>query len=154
MGWVQFTDGFRLDPVAKRSPEALVVLLHNVGASAATLAPIAPRSAPAVPATAFMAPEGLEALDAPFCDSLDVAAESTVLDCTTRRLELLFEQQLRLYRLDTSRVVLVGFGNGGTLALHRERMELRPTIRLEPVIVTTSSGRKAICRKRRRMPRR
>src|SRR6202030_370787 len=41
-----------------------------------------------------------------------------VLDGATRQLGPLFECQLRSYRLDASRLVLVGFGHGGTLALH------------------------------------
>ena len=109
MSWVQFPDGLRFDPVAKRSPEALVVLLHDVGASAATLVPIAERWAPAVPMTAFVA---LDRIDG-------TSGDPTALNSATRHLELLLEQQLCLHRLDASRLVLIGFGHGGTLALHR-----------------------------------
>ena len=49
MTWMQFSHGLRLDPIAKGSPEALVVLLYELGASAATLPPIAARWATAVP---------------------------------------------------------------------------------------------------------
>jgi phospholipase/carboxylesterase len=118
MSWVQFSNGLRLDPVATRSPEAVVVLLHDAGASAATLAPIAARWAPAVPTTAFIALEGLEQVDGPSGDPLDIVAESSALERATRHLEPLLEQQLRFYRLDASQLVLVGFGYGGTLALY------------------------------------
>ena len=118
MSWVRFPDGLRQEPVAKGSPEALVVLLPDIGTSAATLAPIAARWAPAVPTTAFIALEGLEALDGASGDPLDAATEAAALDRSTRNLEPRLEQQLRFYRLDASRLVLVGFGYGGTLALH------------------------------------
>jgi hypothetical protein len=119
MSLVQFPNGLQLDPVAKGSPESLVVLLHDVGATAAALAPIAKRWAPAVPTTAFVALEGLEQVTATSYDPLDIAASSTALDHATRHLEPLLEQQLRFHCLDASRLVLVGFGHGGTLALHR-----------------------------------
>lgn len=119
MSWVQFADGLRLDPIINRSPEALVVLLHDFGESAATIAPIAAGWAPAVPTTAFIALDGLERVDGSSGDPLDIAAESAALRSATRHLEPLLERQLRVHRLDASRLVLVGFGYGGTLALHR-----------------------------------
>jgi pimeloyl-ACP methyl ester carboxylesterase len=118
MSWVQFSDGFRLDPVERQPPEALVVLLHDVGGSAAALSPIAARWAPAVPTTAFIALDGLDQVDRPSSDPLDLTADSTALDCATQRLEPLLERQLRFYRLDASWLVLAGFGYGGTIALH------------------------------------
>lgn len=125
MTWVQFPHGFRLDPIAKGSPEALVVLLHNIGDFAAMLTPVAARWATTVPTTAFVALEGIEQFDPPSrglprhtMPDLDVAAGSTALDRAARHLKPRLEQQLRFYRLDASRLVLVGFGSGGTLALH------------------------------------
>jgi predicted esterase len=127
MTWVQVSHGFRLNPLAGRLPEALVVLLSNFGASAATLTPVAARWATTVPTTAFVALDGTEQLD-PRSRSLpphtildvdvDVSVEPTGLDHATRQLEPLLERQLRSCRLDASRLVLVGFGHGGTLALH------------------------------------
>ncbi len=72
-----------------------------------------------MPTTAFVALDGLEQVTATSYDSLDIAASSTALDHATRHLEPLLEQQLRFHCLDASRLVLVGFGHGGTLALHR-----------------------------------
>jgi pimeloyl-ACP methyl ester carboxylesterase len=119
MTWVQFSHGLRLDPIAKGSPEALVVLLHDVGDSAATLIPVAARWATSVPTTAFIALEGIEQPDPrQTMPHLDVAAGSTALDRAARHLEPQLEQQLRFYRLDARRLVLAGFGYGGTLALH------------------------------------
>jgi hypothetical protein len=37
MSWTRFSHGLRLDPIAKGSPEALVVLLPDLGAAAASL---------------------------------------------------------------------------------------------------------------------
>jgi predicted esterase len=125
MTWTQLSHGFWPDPIAEESPEALVVLLHDLGASAAALTPISVRWAPTVPTTAFIALDGIEQVDSPSRDlpphtmlDLDDNAEPTVLDRATRHLERLLEQKLRSCRLDASRLVLVGFGYGGTLALH------------------------------------
>jgi len=130
MSWVQFAHGLQLDPIATILPEALVVLLHDVGDSAATLTPVAARWARAVPTTAFIALEGIDQLDLPSCGlprptmpDREVAAESTALDRAARHLVPLLDQQLRFHRLDASQLVLVGFGYGGTLALC---MLLRP----------------------------
>jgi predicted esterase len=122
MTWMQFSHGLRLDPIAKGSPEALVILLHDLGASAATLTPIAARWATSVPTTAFIALDGIEQLDPSSSGlpphTIDPSAEPTVLDRAARHLEPLLEHQLGSCRLDASRLVLVGFGHGGTLALH------------------------------------
>ena len=125
MTWMPFSHGFRLDPIIKGSPEALVVLLHDLGACAATLTPAAARWATSVPTTAFIALEGTEQFDPPSSGlpspralDLDAAAEPAALDPAARQLGPLLERQLRSCRLDASRLVLVGFGYGGTLALH------------------------------------
>jgi phospholipase/carboxylesterase len=114
MTWKQSSRGFRFDPIAKRSPEALVVLLHDLGSGAARLTPLVARWAAAVPTTAFIALNGNEQLDASSYGSVEPA----VLDRAARHLEQLIEQQLGDYGLDSSRLVLVGFGYGGTLVLH------------------------------------
>jgi hypothetical protein len=118
MSWVPFPDGLRLDPDAKGSPEALVVLLPEAGTSGSTLVPIVERWAPAVPTTAFVALEGLAPINGLSGDLSDGVGDPTLLDRATRHLEPLLEQQLRSHHLDASRLVLVGFGHGGTLVLH------------------------------------
>jgi predicted esterase len=126
MTWMEFAHGLRLDPIAKGSPEALVVLQHDAGKSATTLAPIATRWATTVPTTAFTALDGIERLD-PSSAGLPTheipGADPTVLDRAARHLVPLLEQQLRACRLDASRLVLAGFGYGGTLALHMLRRQ-------------------------------
>ena len=109
----QFSRGFRFDPIAKGSPEALVVLLHDLGSAAARLTPLAARWAAAVPTTAFIALDGNEQLGASYG-----SVEPAMLDRAAGYLEPLIEQQLGDYGLDSSRLVLVGFGYGGTLVLH------------------------------------
>lgn len=123
MTWMQF--GLRRDRTARRAPEALVALLHDRGTSAATLTPVAARWAETVPTTAFIALDGIEELDAPSGSlppdtrlDLDARSEPKVLDRAARHLEALLDHQVRSRRLDATRLVLVGFGYGGTLALH------------------------------------
>jgi predicted esterase len=125
MTWMQFSHGVRLDPIAKGSPEALVILLHDLGARAATLSPVVARWAATVPTTAFIALDGTEQPDPPSSGllphrtlDLDAGAEPAALDGATRHLGPLLERQLRSCRLEAGRLVLVGFGYGGTLALH------------------------------------
>jgi predicted esterase len=122
MSWMQFPHGLQLDPIAEGSPEALVVLLHDLGASATELTSIAARWAPTVPTTAFTALDGIDPLTCGLpptvISDLDADTEPAVLDRATRHLAPLLEHQLRSCRLATSRLVLVGFGYGGTLALH------------------------------------
>ena len=102
MGWVPFSHGFRLDPIGNGPPEALVVVLPDSGAPTGTLKAVAERWAVAVPTTAFIVLDATEQRD----------------PHPPRPLGPLLEQQLRACRLDASRLVLVGFGEGGTLALH------------------------------------
>jgi len=114
MTWKQFSHGFRVNPIVNGSPEALVVLLHDLGATSGRLIPIARRWATAMPKAAFVALDGIEQLEPPSYGS----TEPAVLDRTARNLRPLLDQQLRTCRLDASRFVLAGFGYGGTLALH------------------------------------
>jgi len=67
-----------------------------------------------VPTTAFISLNGIEQLD-PACYG---SVEPAWLDRAARHLEQLIEQQLRDNGLDASRLVITGFGYGGTLALH------------------------------------
>ena len=119
----QFSQGLHLDPIALGSPEALVVVLADRGTSAAPLEPVATRWAKTVPTTAFIALDGIEQLEPASCGHpehamLDGHAEFTLIVPAARNLESNLERQLRSLRLNPSRLVLVGFGYGGTLALH------------------------------------
>lgn len=119
MDWIRFSRGHRLDPIAGGPPEAIVVLLHDFGEATETLLAAAARWATTVPTTAFVAFNDIAQLDPPACGrrwhtmlDLDAGAEPLVLDRIVRHLEPL------LAPLDASRLVLVGFGHGGTIALH------------------------------------
>jgi pimeloyl-ACP methyl ester carboxylesterase len=124
MSWMSFTRRLGRDRIAERSPEALVVLLHDLGASAVTLTSIAARWSATVPTTAFIALDGIEQLNVRPCDPPRVApganagTKPTLLDRAAHTLEALLDHQLRSRCLDGTRLVLVGFGYGGTLALH------------------------------------
>jgi predicted esterase len=120
MTWMPFSHGFRLDPVAEERPEALVVVLHDAENPAAKLTPIAARWAQTVPTTAFITLEGIDPPSSGLPQHLlfDVDAGTAALDRATRYLAPLLEQQLRSCELGSSRLVLVGFGVGGTLALN------------------------------------
>jgi predicted esterase len=124
MPGAQFSQGFRLNPVAKGSPKALVVLLRDSGTSIETVASVAARWALSVPAAAFIGFDDIEradqASDAVRQTIVDPGsgAEPELLDGAARSLAPLVTQELRARRLDASHLVLVGFGSGGTLALH------------------------------------
>jgi predicted esterase len=122
MTWMRCLNGYRLDPIAAGFPEALVVLLHDLGASA-VLMPVAARWATAVPTAAFIALDGIDqdASDLHTIPVRDAKAQRARLDCATRRLAAQLEQQLCCWRLDASRLVLVGFDYGGTVALNMVR---------------------------------
>jgi predicted esterase len=119
-----FSQGFRLNPVAKGSPKALVVLLRDPGTSIEAVAAVAARGAASVPAAAFVALDGIRQIE----PSSDAVRNTSVdprnhaapdsLDRAGRSLVPLVAQELRARRLDASQLVLVGFGSGGTLALH------------------------------------
>jgi predicted esterase len=116
MTWTQLSHGLQLDPIARGSPEALVVLLHDHGASPSLLTPVAARWATSVPTTAFIALDGTQQLH-PYPPEHDASA-AALLDRASRQLAPLLEQELRSRGLDAGRLVLVGFGHGATLALH------------------------------------
>src|SRR5436305_1052443 len=125
MTWVRFSQGLRLSPVVGESPEALVVLLHDLGETAGTLTPIETRWAITLPTTAFVALDGFMQVDASSSrlqehatPALNAAGEVSVLDRATRHVEAPLKMQLHSCRLDARRLVLAGFGYGGTLALN------------------------------------
>jgi predicted esterase len=116
MTWTQLSHGLQLAPIARGSPEALVVLLHDHGASPSVLTPVAARWATSVPTTAFIALDGTQQLH-PYPLEHDASA-AALLDRASRQLAPLLDHELRSHGLEADRLVLVGFGLGGTLALH------------------------------------
>jgi predicted esterase len=124
MPGTQFSKGFQLNPIAKGAPKALVVLLCDLGTSIETGAALAARWAASVPAAAFIVLDGIwQSKATPDAVRNTIAeprnsAEPDRLDRAGRSLVPLVAQALRTRRLDASRLVLVGFGSGATLALH------------------------------------
>jgi phospholipase/carboxylesterase len=106
MAWMRFSRGHWLDPVAEGAPEAVAVLLHGPDDASATVLDVAARWAPAVPTTAFVVLDAIEPVD------LLAGPGPLLLDPIARQLQPV------LARLDGSRLVLVGFSHGGTVALH------------------------------------
>jgi predicted esterase len=113
MEWTRFAQWHRLDPVAGGRPDAAVVLLHDQRQSTDTILSIAARWAATVPTTAFLAFDAIEPLG-----PSDLSTRAVVLDRIALDLERLTAEQRRSCQLDPGRLVLVGFGEGGTLALH------------------------------------
>jgi hypothetical protein len=69
MTWTQFFYGFRLDPITKGSPGALVIPRHDLGARAATLTPVAVPRAKTVPTTGLLAHNGTKQFNPPCSDT-------------------------------------------------------------------------------------
>ena len=112
MSGTQQSQDLIVGPVAEGGPEVLAVLLHDRAVSRQTARSVASRWAAAVPTTAFLIP----ACSDPHGHGSRPDAE--VLDTEARRLMPLIIRSLHAYRLDPSRLVLIGCGFGGTLALH------------------------------------
>jgi predicted esterase len=121
MACVRYARRFALEPFAKGAPEALVVLLLDLGSCKKTLAPIAARWATAVPGAALLALDCQILLS---CDRFvtpddaETGSERAILAYATRLLEPLLALELHSRRLNPARLVLVGFGFGARLALH------------------------------------
>jgi predicted esterase len=108
-----------LEPIGGGVPEALVLMLHDRDDGADSLEPLARRWAETVPTAAFMIPSGIKQSDLPVADTTrPEPADWAAIDQSVLRLNLLIAQQLSHYRLEVERLVLVGIGYGGTVALH------------------------------------
>ena len=112
MSGTQYSQDMIVGPAAEGAPEVLAVLLHDRGVSRQTARSVAARWAAAVPTTAFLIPACSDE------DGHGTAPDAALLDAEARRLMPLIVRYLRAYRLDPSRLVLIGCGLGGTLALH------------------------------------
>ena len=122
MDWTRFGCGFRLDGKAQGLPEALVIILHDFPA-VTDLAAIAARWAAAVPTTSFILLDGIEQLSllpyglADADRDFGPGAGSAGLGRAALLLEKVFDRQLSAHGFDARRVVLVGLGYGGEVAL-------------------------------------
>jgi predicted esterase len=122
MSWMSFPRRPGRYRTVKGPPEALVVLLPDLGSPAATLASVAARWSASVPTASFLALDGLGQLgagsDSAASASTGPGAMPARLDRASHDLETLLASQLHSHCLNSYGLVLVGFGYGGTLALH------------------------------------
>jgi hypothetical protein len=112
MNWTENAQDLLIGPAAGGVPEVLAVLLHDRVVARQTARGVAARWAAGVPSTAFLIPA--------CCDYGEFRAvpDAAVLDAEARRLMPLIVQYLYAYHLDARRLVLIGCGLGGTLALY------------------------------------
>ena len=107
------------------SPRRLVVLLHGLGADGNDLFGLAPAFAPALPETAFVSPDAPYPCDmAPFgrqwfsLQTRDPAAILAGVKDSARILDGFLDDMLEKYRLDDSKLALVGFSQGCMMSLY------------------------------------
>jgi predicted esterase len=125
MEWTAFSGGHRLGPLAGDLPDAVVVLLHDLGEPTETLLSVAASWAETAPTTAFVAFDSLEQRHPPPAGGqwptmldVDADAEPGALNRIARHLTQMIAEQQRAWRLDDRQIVLVGFRQGATAALH------------------------------------
>lgn len=107
------------------SPRRLVVLLHGLGADGNDLFGLAPAFAPALPETLFVSPDAPYPCDmAPFgrqwfsLQTRDPAAILAGVKDSARILDGFLDDMLEKYRLDDSKLALVGFSQGCMMSLY------------------------------------
>jgi len=117
MGRTKDSQELVVGPAAEGVPNVLAVLLHDRLVSRQTARAVASRWAATVPTTAFLIPACCDRVGRGSLPGTAVPL-AAVLDAEARRLTPLIVRYLHAYRLDPSRLVLIGCGLGGTLALH------------------------------------
>ena len=136
-------DGPRQGPARGGQAAALVVLLHGLGADGNDLIGLAPELGRVLPGAAFVSP------DAPFpCDlapygrqwfsfqSQTATAILSGVEAAAPILDAFLDAELAARGLDDSRLALLGFSQGGMMALHVGLRRARP-----PAQIIGFSGR-------------
>ena len=125
-------NGPRLGPKTG-DPQALVILLHGLGADGNDLIGLAPHFAEAVPGAAFVSPHAPFPCDmAPFGRqwfSLQVRDPAAILGgvrAAATHLEAFIERELEARGLSDERLALVGFSQGSMMALHVALRRAKP----------------------------
>jgi phospholipase/carboxylesterase len=118
-------DGPRRKPLSGGPPTSLIVLLHGLGADGADLIELAGPLGAALPDAAFAAPNAPEPCDmAPFgyqwfsLQDREPQRLARDADAAAGPLAGFVEAELASYRLDATRLALVGFSQGTMMALH------------------------------------
>jgi phospholipase/carboxylesterase len=117
-------DGPRVSPASGGSPRQLVVFLHGVGADGNDLIQIAPLLRDLLPDAAFVSPDAPYPFDmAPtgrqwfsFRDDSAAAINRAVVE-SAPHFDRFLDAELARTGLDASRVALIGFSQGGMIAL-------------------------------------
>jgi phospholipase/carboxylesterase len=124
MAWEQFEHDWRFAP-ASSPAQALVVLLHGVGSNARDLLPLADAWREALPNAAFVSLDGSEPFDGGFggrqwfsVREVDEGNRLARVADAWPSLQRMLNAELAHWRLDYSRLALVGFSQGSTMALH------------------------------------
>lgn len=135
--------GYELEP-ATAPADSLCIMLHGYGADGSDMLGVAAEMSPMLPNTHFIAPNGPEpCLTAPGyyqwygleggAPGADVAAE-----LLAPRINLYADQQLARLGLDNSRLILLGFSQGGGIMLEAA---LRRSAPCAGVLIYTGSLR-------------
>lgn len=120
-------------PISGGKPNALVVLLHGVGADGHDLISLAPHWAPLLPDAEFIAPDGPQPCDmAPYGRQWFSLQDRTPavlfagIAATAPILDRFLDEALAARGLDDSRLALVGFSQGTMMSLHVGPRRARP----------------------------
>jgi len=118
-------DGPRAQPRNGGTAQQLVVLLHGLGADGNDLIQLAPHLGQALPDAAFVSPHAPEACDmAPFgrqwfsLQDHSPAALAAGARRAAPTLDAFLDAELDAHGLNAERLALVGFSQGGMMALH------------------------------------
>jgi phospholipase/carboxylesterase len=126
-------DGPRFGPASGATPEALIILLHGVGADGEDLLGLAPQLAQLLPGAVFVSPHAPFPCDmAPFGrqwfslqDRSPVAIQSGVR-AAAPILDAFIDAELARYELGDERLALLGFSQGTMMSLYVALRRARP----------------------------
>jgi phospholipase/carboxylesterase len=120
-----FIDGPRMPPARGGKPDSLVIFLHGYGSNGADLISLAPYWAEALPGTAFVSPNAIDAVPmAPGgyqwfpISNLDPHLMEQGAKAAAQSVDRFIDRELDKYELTPDRLALVGFSQGTMMALH------------------------------------
>lgn len=118
-------DGPRLAPLAGSTPNALIVLIHGYGSNGDDLLSLARMIQPALPNTAFVAPNApsrVPRMAAAFqwwpIETFSMAERAAGAVSAAPALDAFIAQELEKTGLSSDRLLLLGFSQGTMMALH------------------------------------
>lgn len=134
----------RIEP-AKGPAQALVLLLHGVGASAQAMAPLAQVLATRLPGATIVAPDGTQPFDLGVAGRqwFSVAGvtednRKARVEATLPTIEALLDDECARAQVSRRQAAVVGFSQGAILALHLAAASDRP-----PALTVSLAGRLA-----------